>query len=150
MSLPLLDLTRQFTSDYQVRFDMIKTSRCFQICRTNTIVGCLTLLLDLIWLSFNIAMCYEASMKYIDISAYCIGSVTGALVCISLNLAFYYNFDDEDYRNRTIAAEVLTYETIEMMESILRNEEVENVQEISVLTDKLTSKQELNITDYCI
>ena len=78
---------------------------------------------------------------YIGISAYCIGSVTGALVCISLNLAFYYNFDDEDYRNRTIAAEVLTNDTIEWMESILRNEEVENSHEISVLTDHLTWKQ---------
>ena len=67
-------------------------------------------------------------------------------VCISLNLAFYYNFDDEDYRNRTIAAEVLTDEAIERMESILRNEEIENSEEILVSTDHFTIRQKLIIS----
>ena len=45
-----------------------------------------------------------------------------------------------------IAAEVSIYETIERVESILRNEGTENAQEISVLTDNLTWKQKLNIS----
>ena len=44
-------------------------------------------------------------------------------------------FDDEDYRNRT--AEVLNEETIERLENVLTNDEVENSQEISVPTSDI-------------
>ena len=141
ISLPLLDLTGRFSSTYTERFDMIKKSLLFQLCRKTVIVGYLILLLDLTWFSLYIATCYEASMKYIDILAYSFRSIFGAVNCILFTLVFYTFFDHEDYRSRMRTAEVLNDETVERMENILANEEVEISEEISVSTDHLTRKQ---------
>ena len=141
ISLPLLDLTEQLFFNYTERFDMIKKSILFQLCTKNNILGYLIFLLDLTWFSIYIQYCYEASFKYVDVLTYCFRNILGAVIFFLLSLTFYCCFDHEDYMSRMRAAEVLTDETVERMENILANEEVDISEEMSVPTDHLTRKQ---------
>ena len=135
ISLPLLDLTGRFTSNYNERFDMIRKSLLFQSCKKNTILGYTFLLVELVWTSVFIACCYAASIKTMKLYFAFLSVSLTFYSYVAMSCCLYFFFDDEDYRRRMRAAEVLNEETIERMESILRNEESENSHEISVPTN---------------
>ena len=137
ISSPLLDLTGRFTSNYRERFDMIKNSLSFQSCLNNTILAYILLLVEIVWTSLFVACCYSASIKTMKFYSAYSAIAFMFYSYVTMNCCLYYFFDDEDYRNRVRAAEVLSEETVERLENVLTNEEVENSQEISVPTSDI-------------
>ena len=133
-SLPLWDLFTTLELNYSGRFDMFKKSLSFQSCRKNIILSYILLLLDLVWFSVNVITCYKYSTKAFEFYLFFIMVIVAAAVYLTFNLNLCMFIDWEDHLNRMRAVEVLSEETVERLENVLTNEEVENTQEISVPT----------------
>ena len=140
--VPFLDLFGYFDLKYTERLDMIKKSLSFKSCRWNTKLSYLLLLVEIVASLAFINSKYKLSTKEYTYHNICqmflINFVLFCFIYTPFSLCCYEYFDKEDYRNRRRAAEVLSEERIERLESFEINEEVENTHEISVPTTDLT------------
>ena len=125
-------------TSYNDGLKMIKKSLLFQSSRKNTMYSYFLVVLELVSFSTLVATFYSVSNKVMGLMAMftIICMLFSLYIMFSTLICFY--FDEEDIMNR-IRVESLDAETIERLENVLRSEETENSNQISVPTNCLAS-----------
>ena len=119
---------------------MIKKSLLFKCGIRNTIFSYQLLFLEIISFSVYVWFSYEALIKIVPLTHLYVIDIIILGLYISFSTVIYFLFDKEAYRNYIRVNEALDSETVERLESVLTNEEVENSQQISVPTSFLTRR----------
>ena len=119
---------------------MIKKSLLFKCGIRNTIFSYQLLFLEIISFSVYVWFSYEASIKIVPLTHLYVIDIIILGLYISFSTVIYFLFDKEAYRNYISVNEALDDETVERLESVLTNEEVENYDHISVPTSFLSRR----------
>ena len=127
-------------TSYNDGLKMTKKSLLFQSSRKNTMYSYFLVLLELVSFSTLVATFYSVSTKVMGLMAmFTVTCMLFSLYIMFSTLICFY-FDEEDIMNR-IRVESLDAETIERLENVLRSEETENSNQISVSTNCLASNR---------